>query len=229
MSNSALRYLSTLLALCYPIAAHLAVSRHSFPLTLTAIAVLAAAILMPSLLRGRLAAWLISCGVVASLWWLARSHNNQLALYAPPVLVPAFLASVFGHTLAKDRTPLISQFIQALHTTSEPIDDSVWSYARRLTWIWTLLLAGIAAINLLLAALATPDGLLLIAGMTPPWSVAQETWSLFANFIGYLLVAAFFIGEYAYRRRRFPQQPYRNFFVFLGRTLAAGPRLMGRG
>ena len=229
MSNSAFRVLSALLALCYPIAAHLAISLHSFPLTLTAIAVLAAAILLSALLRGRLAAWLISCGVVAALWWLARSQNNQLALYAPPVLVPAFLASVFGHTLAKDRTPLIAQFIQALHTSPDPIDDSVWSYARGLTWLWTLLMAGIAATNLLLAAFASPDGLLLIAGLTPPWRVSLETWSLFANLIGYLLVAAFFVGEYAYRRRRFPQQPYRNFFVFLGRTLAAGPRLMGRG
>lgn len=229
MSNSALRYFSALLALCYPVAAHLAVSRHSFPLTLTAIAVLAAALLVPSLLRGRLVAWLVACGVVAFLWWLARSQNNQLALFVPPVVVPAFLASVFGHTLAEGHTPLISQFIQALHTAPEPIEASVWSYARRLTWIWTLLMAGIAATNLLLATFAAPGGLLLLAGLTPPWSVSLATWSLFANLLGYLLVAALFVGEYAYRRRRFPQQPYRNFFVFLGRTLAAGPRLMGRG
>jgi hypothetical protein len=53
-------------------------------------------------------------------------------------------------------------------------------------------------------------------------------WSLFANLIGYLLVAAFFLIEYAYRGRRFPQQPYRNLFDFLRRMLAALPELVAR-
>ena len=66
----------------------------------------------------------------------------------------------------------------------------------------------------------------LAAGVEPPVRVSQEAWSLFANVIGYLLVAAFFVIEYAYRRQRFPRQPYRNILDFLIRVLAAMPRLV---
>jgi len=147
-------------------------------------------------------------------------------LYAPPVLIPAFLGWVFGHTLSRHQTPLIAQFVTLLHSPDDPIDAAVWPYARALTLAWTILLVTIAVTNLALAALLSPDGLLLAANITPPFTVTQRQWSLFANLIGYLLIAAFFVGEYAWRRRRFPQQPYRNFFDFLRRTIAVSPRLL---
>lgn len=225
MSNSALRYLTALLAFSYPLTAHIAIWRHSLALTLTAMAVIAAAVLVPSLLRGRAAAWLALCCTIALLGWLASVSNQELALYAPPVVVPAFFAWVFGHTLAKGRTPLIAQFVE-LHATPDSIDPAVWPYARQLTWTWMLLLSGIALTNLVLATLATPNGLLLIAGHSPMVTVSQRTWSWFAHLGGYLLVATFFVSEYVYRRHRFPQQPYRNFFDFVARTLAASPRLL---
>ena len=77
-----------------------------------------------------------------------------------------------------------------------------------------------------LGLLAEPDGLLMAAGIEPAVTVSQEAWSLFANVIGYLLVAAFFVIEYAYRRRRFPGQPYRNMVDFFLRVLAAMPLLV---
>lgn len=220
------RYVSALLAVSYPLTAYLAVSRHSYPLTVLAITLLAAAVLAPSLYRGRAVAWIALPCVAAGLWWLAHSQIKLLALYAPPVLIPAFLAWVFGHTLTRDQTPLISQLVRLLHPPEDPIDEAVWPYARRLTLAWTLLLTGIALTNLVLATFAAPDGLLLAAGLTPPFTVPQPLWSLFANLVGYLLIAAFFVIEYAWRRRRFPQQPYRNFFDFLRRTIAASPRLL---
>jgi hypothetical protein len=58
-------------------------------------------------------------------------------------------------------------------------------------------------------------------------TVPEEWWSLFANMIGYLLVAAFFLIEYAYRRHRFPRQPYRNMLEFFLKVFAAMPRLVG--
>jgi uncharacterized membrane protein len=225
MSNS-VRYLSALLAVSYPVTAYLAVSRHSFPLTLLAIALLTAAVLAPSLFRGKLAAWIALPCVAACLWLLSETNSRQLVLYAPPVLIPAFLAWVFGHTLAADRTPLIAQLVQLLHPSQDSIDAAVWPYARRLTLAWTVLLLMIALANLVLAVLVAPDGLLIAAGIAPRLTVSQDLWSLFANVVGYLLIVAFFLIEYAYRRRRFPQQPYRNFFDFVRRTIAASPRLL---
>jgi len=222
------RYLGALFALAYPVTAWFAVARHSFLLTMAAMAFLACAVLVPSLIRGRLAAWIALPCVAAGLWLLTQSQIRLLPLYAPPVLIPAFLAWVFGHTLTADRTPLIAQLVWLLHPPQDPIDADVWPYTRRLTLAWTLLLAAIAAVNLLLGLLVTPDGLLMAVGIAPPLTVPQEVWSLFANVIGYLLIAAFFVVEYAYRRRRFPQQPYRNFFDFIGRTIAVSPRLLDR-
>lgn len=220
------RYLPLITALCYPLTAHFAAARHSALLTLLAIALLAATMLIPSLLRGRWVAWLTAAVVIACLWLLSRSHANQLPLYVPPVLVPAFMAWVFGHTLAKDRVPIIEQIVRLLHPPDDPPEAAVWAYARKLTLAWTILFIAIATVNLVLAAAVRPEGLMLAAGAEPPFTVSQETWSLFANLIGYLLVGAFFVLEYGYRRRRFPQQPYRNLFDFVRQMLAATPRLM---
>ena len=220
------RYIPLLPALCYPLTAHFAAARHSVSLTLLAMALLAAAVLLPAMLRGRPAAWLAFAFVLAGLWLLSRMHINQLPLYVAPVLIPAFVAWVFGHTLAKDKIPLIERLVRVLHPPEEPLDPAIAPYARRLTLTWTVLLIAIAIINLGLAAVVIPEGLLLAAGYAPPFTVSQQTWSLFANVIGYLLVIGFFLIEYAYRRRRFPQQPYRNLLDFIRRMLAAAPQLM---
>jgi uncharacterized membrane protein len=229
MADRVARYCGVGLALAYPVSAHLAIARHSLRLTLIAMALLAAAMLVPAMIRGRLGAWLALPVAVGCLWLLSRWNTDVLPLYAPPVLVPAFMAWVFGHTLTGRQTPLIARLVSLLHAPGDEIDADVWPYARRLTLAWALLLAALATTNLVLAALVVPDGLLMAANITPPLAVAPELWSLFANLLGYLLVAAFFLIEYAYRRRRFPQQPYRNFFDFLARTIAASPRLLEPG
>lgn len=223
---AAVRRLTTALAFAYPCIAHLAIARNSLALTIAAIAVLAAVALLPPLARGSVLAWLAIPITGIGCWWLSHAPIPSLPLYAPPVLMPAFMGWVFGHTLLRGRTPLIAQLIRLLHLDDEP-EPAVWSYARSLTFAWTLIFIALAASNLLLAALAEPDGLLLAAGVTPPWTVPREWWSLFANLLGYLLVAAFFAIEYAYRRRRFPRQPYRNMVDFIRRTLTAMPRLLG--
>ncbi|MFL6549195.1 MAG: ketosynthase [Povalibacter sp.] len=224
MSNLA-RYVSAAFALMYPITAFIAAKLHSTPLTLVAMAVLTGAVLTSALWRGALGAWLAVPVIAALLWWLSNSSADLLMLYIPPVLIPGFLAWVFGMTLSSSQTPLIAQFVKLIHPPDDPIEPDVWPYARALTLAWSVLLGTIALINLVLALLVE-DGLLFAAGITPPLVVAQRHWALFANLIGYLLIAGFFVCEYVYRRRRFPQQPYKNFFDFLKRTIAASPRVL---
>ena len=118
--------------------------------------------------------------------------------------------------------------MRILHANAEPPEESVWAYARRLTVVWTMLFVTLSLTNLTLAALAEPDGLLLANGVQPPITVPQEWWSLFANVLDYVLVALFFMVEYAYRRHRFPQQPFRNFFDFMRQAGAAMPKLLKR-
>jgi uncharacterized membrane protein len=223
---AAVRQITTALSFAYPVLAHLAIARNSAGLTIAALTLLAAISLLPGLARGAAAAWLAVPLLGAAYWWLSSVDQPVLPLYLPPIFVPAFLACVFGNTLRPGRTPLISQLIRVLHAPGddEP-EPAVWSYARRLTAAWTTMFVMLATFNLLLAALAEPDGLLRASGIEPPFAVSHETWSLFTNLIEYLLVAAFFVIEYAYRRQKFPQQPYRNMLDFLRRTVAAMPRI----
>jgi uncharacterized membrane protein len=225
---AALRQVTTVLSFAYPVLAHFAVARNSAGLTLAALALLAAIALLPGLVRGAAAAWLAVPLVGAAYWWLSNLAMPVLPLYVPPILVPAFLAYVFGNTLMPGRTPLISQLIRLLQAPGDDEPESaVWPYARRLTAVWTAMFVALATFNLVLAALVEPDGLLRAGGITPPLAVSHEVWSLFTNLIEYLVVAALFLIEYAYRRQRFPRQPYRNMFDFIRRMLAAMP-LIGR-
>jgi len=221
----AVRQVTTALSFAYPVLAHLAIARNSAGLTIAALALLAAISLLPGLARGAPGAWLAVPPVIAAYWWLSNVEQPILPLYMPPIFVPAFLAYVFGNTLMAGRTPLISQLIRLLHAPGDEPDSAVWSYARRLTAAWTVLFVALATFNTVLGALVEPDGLLRAAGIEPRLAVSHETWSLFTNLLEYLIVAAFFLLEYAYRRQRFPRQPYRNVFDFVRRMLAAMPRV----
>ena len=216
------------LVLAYPVVAHLSVILDSRPLLVAALALLIVMPMLPALTRGSIVAWIAVPAIVTGLWWVSHSTHATLPLYIAPILVPGFMAGVFGSSLMAGQTPVIEQMIRLM----EPGDhggvpeETVWAYARNLTLGWTLLFIAISTTSLVLGLLAEPDGLLLAAGIQPPLTVSQEAWSLFANVIGYLLVAAFFVIEYAYRRQRFPRQPYRNLLDFLLRVLAAMPRLV---
>jgi uncharacterized membrane protein len=211
MQFSPTRQVTTALAFAYPLVAHLAVAWSSAKLTIAAIAMLAVSALLSSLVRGRLVAWLAVPLLIAACWWLANSSMHVQPLYLPPVLVPAFLAWIFGQTLLPGHTPLIEQLVHMLHAPDAVPEDAALVYARRLTLAWTVLFVALASTNLLLAVFAEP-----------------EQWSLFANLIAYVIVVAFFAVEYAYRRRRFPHQPYRNMLEFVQRLLASLPGLLGR-
>lgn len=222
---AAVRQVTTALSFAYPVLAHLAVARNSAALTLAALVLLAGISLLPGLVRGEAGPWLAVPLVAGACWWLSTVAAPVLPLYVPPILVPAFLACVFGTTLRPGRTPLISQLIRLMHAPGDEPEAAVWSYARRLTALWTMLFVMLAVFNLVVAAVVEPDGLLRAAGLSPPLAVSHDVWSLFTNLIEYLVVAAFFLVEYAYRRTRFPRQPYRNMFDFIRRTAAAMPRI----
>lgn len=220
--------------LAYPLVAHFGVILNSVTLIAIALGLLIVMPMLPALGRGSVVAWLAFLPVVVGLWWLSRSTHATLPLYIAPVLVPGFMAGVFGSSLLAGQVPLIEQLIRIMEPNSnenrpdggqEP-EPEVLAYAHQLTKAWTLFFVTLSLTNLVLGLLAEPDGMLLAAGITPPVTVPELWWSLVANLIGYLLVAAFFLIEYAYRRHRFPRQPYRNMLDFFVKVLAAMPRLV---
>ena len=95
-------------------------------------------------------------------------------------------------------------------------------YTRQLTAAWAALLATLALANLLLALLVVPHGLLAGFGIASPLPVGERSWSWFANGLNYGVVGAFFLAEFALRKRRFPGR-YRHFLHFLQRMAGLGP------
>lgn len=228
MSSTAITRLTTALAIAYPLLAHWAAVRNSLAWTLSAIGALAGMMLLPAMLRGSRGAWVAAAAVAIGLWQLSQLSLAMLPLYIAPVLMPTFLACLFGSSLRRDATPVIERIIRLMHPPQQPPGAAVWPYARRLTQLWTVMFILLASTNLLLAIFAEPDGLARAAGFNPAWSVPRHWWSAFANLIGYLLVAACFVIEYAYRRRRFPDQPFTGLFDFLRRLSQAMPQLIAR-
>jgi hypothetical protein len=79
-----------------------------------------------------------------------------------------------------------------------------------------------------LALVASPGGLLAMLGIAAPFTIPTLYWSLFSDAGCYVLTGVMFLGEYQVRRRRFPWQPYRNFFEFLRQASAIGPALFAQ-
>jgi uncharacterized membrane protein len=61
------------------------------------------------------------------------------------------------------------------------------------------------------------------SGVAAPVSVTQAQWSLFANALNYGVVGAVLLLEFQWRKRVFPQRPYRNMLDFARRMAALGP------
>jgi uncharacterized membrane protein len=116
---------------------------------------------------------------------VARGDAIAVALgSALPVAVNLALCWLFGRTLAAGREPMIGRFARL--ERGAPLPPDLTRYTRTLTALWTAFFALMASISVGLA----------IWGST-------LAWSLFTNFINYLLVAVLFVGEYVYRRLRF--------------------------
>jgi uncharacterized membrane protein len=218
---------SLLLAIAYPIMTHIAIVSDSAPLTIVSVVLLAVLALAPGLMRRSWLAWLAVPLVIGSIALLIHFNLPSLPLYGPPVLITGFTAWLFGHTLAPGSTPLIEQFARLMRPPEQRLEPEIVVHARRVTVVWTVLLATLSAINLLLALVAIPAGILVSAGIQPPFHVDQTVWSLFANVINYIILVGLFVGEYAYRRFRFPNLPYTGMVDFLRR--AANLRLWNLG
>jgi uncharacterized membrane protein len=215
--------LRLLLALAYPLLAHLAGARHDPALAAIALGDLAVIVLLQALVHRRIGAWLLLAATVVGLAGLARSHYALLPLLLVPVALLGLMAWTFGRTLSRGRVPLITQIVAALDAMpASALAPELRSYTRNLTAAWALLLGALALVNLTLALLAVPNGLLASAGITPPWPVGEAQWSWFANIFNWGIVVGFFVGEYQMRKRRFPGR-YRSLLDFLQRMARLGP------
>lgn len=215
-----MRVLPLLLALAFPLLAHAAAASGSQWLAALAVGCLALALVWP-LRRRPLAFGIVLGAIAAALGLLLARGRAELLLLFPPVLITAMVGAVFARSLRRGRMPLIERVVRALHPEALQW-PGVPIHLRRLTWGWAVLLLGLAAINLLLAAIAVPGGLLHSVGVTPTVAVAWRDWSWFANVANYALIALAFVAEFVYRRWRWPQADL-SFGQFLTRLARLGP------
>nr|WP_211369651.1 ketosynthase [Pseudoxanthomonas yeongjuensis] len=217
------------LALAYPLLAHLAGARGDGAWAAVAMADLVLLLLLGPLLERRPWALLLLASSLLVLWWISLSRYALLPLLLPPMLFLGLVGWFFGRTLRPGRVPLITRIVEALNAQAGlPMTPDLYRYTRRLTAVWAVLLAVLALVNLLLALCAVPGGMLAQFGYRPPLTVSDEQWSWVANFLNYGIVAALFCGEYLWRKRLFPQRPYRNFLQFLQQMARLGPGFWSR-
>lgn len=123
-------------------------------------------------------------GSGAALLLTAVSRDlSQYALYFPPALITGMVLYLFARTLAPGEEPLITRFARKM---TDNISPEIILYTRRVTWMWTLLLSAI-----------------LIECILLPVFASLEIWSLFTNFLNYIIMGVFFAAEYIYRLYRF--------------------------
>jgi uncharacterized membrane protein len=217
--------LRLLLALAYPVLAHLASARADGGWAALALADIALLLLLEPLLKRRAWALLLLGVCLLALWWISQSRFALMPLLAPPVLFIALVAWLFGRTLTGGRVPLITRIVEGLYAqASMPLTPALYLYTRQLTKAWAVMLTVLAVLNLLLALCAVPSGVLHQFGYAPALAVTDEQWSLFANVFNYGIVGGFFVIEYWLRKRRFPHRPYRNVGEFLQQMARLGPR-----
>jgi uncharacterized membrane protein len=216
-----MRAVPVLLALAFLILAHIAAASGGLAWATASVACLFLLLIWPLHRRAlAFAGALVAIGIAIA--WLHAAERSALVLLFPPVLLTAAFGLYFARSLAAGRTPLIERIVRALDPDALQ-QPGVVAYARSVTRLWAVLLLGLAAINAMLAMLAVPGGLLAAVGLSVPIHVSDAQWSLFANGLNYLVIALVFVAEFAWRRRRFPQQPFRGLPDFLMRVARLGP------
>ena len=136
----------------------------------------------------RLAGWALSYVLPVLVLYFHRDVTVRVLLFGYPILFYLALSWVFASTLRRGHEPLITMIARLERGRLPP---EIALYTRRLTGVWSALLAALAAESILLARFA-------------PF----EIWSLFVNVLNDVFVVAFFALEYTYRRIRFRHLPH---------------------
>lgn len=116
---------------------------------------------------------------VALIALASLAAGDTAALYLPPILIAAALFQLFANTLLPGEEPLLCRCARHVDGVE---DERRLGYARTLTWFWACFFAAMLVEAVLLALFAP-----------------IEIWSLFTNFINYVLIAGLLLLQVIYR------------------------------
>ncbi|MCF6259915.1 MAG: hypothetical protein L3J98_07110 [Gammaproteobacteria bacterium] len=192
------------LTLSYPLLVHLAVWLDLPMVQILALLVLALGLLLPSLRQGNR----FTQGLFLLILVLLFAINNQgvtlYLLYVPPVVIPLLLWGVFFRGLLPGGKPLVTAIAEQVHGS---LPAYMCRYTRSVTLMWAIFFAAMALWSALL-----------------PWLGSITLWSLFTNFINYILAALLFVIEYVYRKWRFHHYDQPGFVDYLRIVVSADIR-----
>ena len=218
---AALLRLAALLA--YFVVAHRALRVDDPRLAGLALGLLALVACMRGMLAPRPGPWLLALSWIAAAWVLAGTRYAVPVLLLMPSVFLALACSVFARTLLRGRVPLVVRMVALIEDMpAADLPADIRAYATAVTRLWAATLGGLSLVNLVLALLTTPGGVLERSGIAPPWplrpdvAATVDTWGL------YVPVAVVMVGEFLYRQRRFPNR-YAGPLDYL-RKLARVPR-----
>ncbi len=212
-----------LLGLAFFVLSHLASDRGDGVLAALAIGDIVLIALLRPLLLLRAWAWASLAGSAAVLVWLAQSPYALLPLLLVPVVLIGLVGYGFGHTLLPGRVPLIARMVAGLDAMpASALAPDLRSYTRRLTWAWAIVLTMLALLNLMLACVVIPHGLLATLGLASPVAISQTLASWLGWAVNLAVMCGFFLAEFAVRQRRFPGR-YRNLLDFFRQMGRLGP------
>lgn len=120
--------------------------------------------------------------IIGLLSWLYLDHS---IIYLPPILMMMAILYPFIRSVMPEQTPLITRIYQL---TKKENDPTRMSYTDKLTKIWIVFII-----------------LLLLNTFYLTFYASLETWSLFTNFINYLLMLSLFVLEWLFRLYWFHQ------------------------
>ncbi len=107
----------------------------------------------------------------------------QYLLYFPPILILFSLFLLFSHSLQSGQIPLITRYAVMMNDNKR-LEERHFRYTQSLTRVWSVFLLLMVLTSIFLAIF-----------------YSKYSWSLFSNIISYILITAFFIIEFFYRKR----------------------------
>lgn len=216
--------LRVLLLVGYIPLAHLADARASGTIAAMALGALVLTVLIEGLAQRRAAHWCALVVASAALFWLSRTPYALMPLLLVPPLFTGLIAWWFARSLRCGRVPLVRKVVAALYgIPADELSPRHRVYTRGLTAAWSCLLVLLTLLNIGLALVAVPNGLLAHAGIASPVTVTGEQWSFIANVAVYGVLGGFATLEYFVRKLVFPVRPYANLIDFARKMAALGP------
>ena len=136
--------------------------------------------------------------LVLALGLLFTRLSPAAVLYVPPLVVYLGLGATFAASMRRGHEPMVSRFARLEHGGELP--PELARYTRILTGMWVVFFASMGSVSLGLAL----------------WGTVQA-WSVFTNFVSYVLLALLFVAEYLFRRWRYRNHAHAGLVEFLRR------------